>query len=1022
MYANDPEMAKRWEEHTPKDKKLPKKRKKSTTANAKQRKPFYKIDPTRSLTLRRAFARDIRKAFSQLKGHVYKLIVTDDAFGLRDRIPPLVPASIVNVFCPTGEGGGVDPTCSPSGYGEEQAGRSTIPEGMKWGDHIRNISSSMSKKEHYHGEIKLIDEMGKEFVRGGVTWREGGHCVLSTGEVTGYTPSFFPIRSADEKEKETSWRGLMAHEMMHGKFEYVTKQYEKEQQAIADYPRPAGQSWRDDIIYASGELKPEHESKFPTYARLWKFREGSEMDYKTGEIKDVSKQLEKDDGVTDYSKSYWGDFKDGKASYHIAIHETLAEIASQKEITGKSVGSKLFKEYYKTVNNEYKILVGAKQRKLKGPTSNIEQDQDKFVDITTYFDKNWKPTTSDRATYIRQWFKDGSHRWGIKSEKKKQLEVVNCGANLNILEVPDIRQPDHYSCGAAAAMSVGRYFEVGPENLDKWKRELGTDIEESTSPKAIVSYLRSLGLDVQEQRKMTIADLFESVSIGSPVIVPIQDYGPYVPDKARFAYGHYLTVIGVGGGYVFCQDSSEDNVIGDSGSAQRPGRVMIAENDFLEAWHDRDIEGNKYIRYGIIVSNPKDEEITENVLIDVPFSNIDGSYSLLTVNTRWKFASDPQKLKSFQQWLKHNIEQTVKSKKQKDDVWDRYIQAGFRKGAGRSFDDVRKARSEAMGEKQPYYEGTKEEFLRSSFAQPIAKEKLELLVSRSFDELEGVTDEMDRRMARELADGLVEGKSPRDIARDVNREVDLGQERALRVARTEIIRAHAEGQLIALEGLGVEELGVQVEWSTAEDEDVCPECEDMEGTIIDIDDAHNMIPLHPNCRCAWVPALPEEITKNKLRIENVRMSYFADCPRDDHGHCLPSGTADIASKSELKEAQNLAIEKGNNVKPPTKEEKKSAAERIARIGVNEYRNEIKGNSVDRRRRRKFLLKEFGNGHTCPCVYCGRRLTDSTLTQDKIYTSREGGRYKHDNLVPACEGCNKARGDTHWENIRWSAKQ
>ena len=29
MYANDPKMAAKWEEHTPKDKKLPKKKKKA---------------------------------------------------------------------------------------------------------------------------------------------------------------------------------------------------------------------------------------------------------------------------------------------------------------------------------------------------------------------------------------------------------------------------------------------------------------------------------------------------------------------------------------------------------------------------------------------------------------------------------------------------------------------------------------------------------------------------------------------------------------------------------------------------------------------------------------------------------------------------------------------------------------------------------------------------------------------------------------------------------------------------------
>jgi len=94
---------------------------------------------------------------------------------------------------------------------------------------------------------------------------------------------------------------------------------------------------------------------------------------------------------------------------------------------------------------------------------------------------------------------------------------------------------------------------------------------------------------------------------GQPVIVPVQDYGSSLPDDAQFNYGHYLTVIAVALGYVFCQDSSEDNVTHDSGSVQAPGRVMIAADEFLKIWHDRDVDGKEYIQYGIAVgkTNPK---------------------------------------------------------------------------------------------------------------------------------------------------------------------------------------------------------------------------------------------------------------------------------------------------------------------------------------------------------------------------------------------------------------------------------
>lgn len=73
--------------------------------------------------------------------------------------------------------------------------------------------------------------------------------------------------------------------------------------------------------------------------------------------------------------------------------------------------------------------------------------------------------------------------------------------------------------------------------------------------------------------------------------------------------------------------------------------------------------------------------------------------------------------------------------------------------------------------------------------------------------------------------------------------------------------------------------------------------------------------------------------------------------------------------------------------------------------------ELRGNNTDRARRTQGLLKEFGNGRTCGCVYCGAVLDKTSLTQDKIYTVEQGGRYRMSNLLPACYDCNHDRGAT-----------
>jgi SPP1 gp7 family putative phage head morphogenesis protein len=226
----------------------------------------------------------------------------------------------------------------------------------------------------------------------------------------------------------------------------------------------------------------------------------------------------------------------------------------------------------------------------------------------------------------------------------------------------------------------------------------------------------------------------------------------------------------------------------------------------------------------------------------------------LVQNTRYQFLTSDQQLKAFLTWFMDQAQQDTAS--EHDAYWEKYIQDGFKKGALRSYNDVRKRDKTLKDQKMPgFVEGSRLEFLRSSFAQPETVAKVKLLAGRVFTELKGVNQSMATQMSRILSDGLVQGKNPRVIGREMASEIDgISRYRGVMIARTELIRAHAEGQLDALEQLGATQVGVQVEWATAGDDLVCPECEEMEGQIFDIDDAHGLIPLHPNCRCAFIPA------------------------------------------------------------------------------------------------------------------------------------------------------------------------
>lgn len=236
---------------------------------------------------------------------------------------------------------------------------------------------------------------------------------------------------------------------------------------------------------------------------------------------------------------------------------------------------------------------------------------------------------------------------------------------------------------------------------------------------------------------------------------------------------------------------------------------------------------------------------------DGRFNRVSNTSLPYAANERWRFLTDEQKLREFEAWLREQFGREVLGADE-EALWRAYVEDGYRRGAGRAFDDVNRVRRFSPGERE-FFEGSRREFLHSAFARPIAVERVKLLAARALTDLKGVTDVTATTMLRTLTDGLVRGLSPREVARQLVERLDgVGLSRALTIARTEIVRAHAEGQLDGFELLGVEEVGVAVEWSTAAH--ACPLCVPMDGVVLKVKESRGLIPRHPNCRCAWIPA------------------------------------------------------------------------------------------------------------------------------------------------------------------------
>lgn len=271
------------------------------------------------------------------------------------------------------------------------------------------------------------------------------------------------------------------------------------------------------------------------------------------------------------------------------------------------------------------------------------------------------------------------------------------------------------------------------------------------------------------------------------------------------------------------------------------------------------------------------KEVEQLILGDDAFGLVPGVPFVLNVERQaWRFLSNEKKLEQFRKWLEELVERKILTTDAVNgQPWTaKYVESAWKKGVVRAFVD---ARGRKLQKTSDFFEGTKAEFLRAAFAQPERLAKVRVLATRAFESLRGVTQAMGTQMNRILATGIIQGQNPKQIAAEMSKSIrGLTKARALAIARTEIIHAHAEGQLDSFEDLG-EDVGVLAEWSTAGDDRVCSQCAALEGAVFTIEEARGKLPRHPNCRCAWIPADEVNLRTRKGKLQRaVRKSIKGD--------------------------------------------------------------------------------------------------------------------------------------------------
>lgn len=130
-----------------------------------------------------------------------------------------------------------------------------------------------------------------------------------------------------------------------------------------------------------------------------------------------------------------------------------------------------------------------------------------------------------------------------------------------------------------------------------------------------------------------------------------------------------------------------------------------------------------------------------------------------------------------------------------------------------------------------------------------------------------------------LTTGLQQGKTVTEMAVNLHNFMGMGFNDCHRLVRTETMHYLNESSKKGYKDAGVQ----KVQFCAAEDERTCEVCGAMHKKVYPIDEAP-ILPLHPNCRCTWLPVLEEKknsVVKSSGRgIIKMNLQMFAYIPKE----------------------------------------------------------------------------------------------------------------------------------------------
>lgn len=100
-------------------------------------------------------------------------------------------------------------------------------------------------------------------------------------------------------------------------------------------------------------------------------------------------------------------------------------------------------------------------------------------------------------------------------------------------------------------------------------------------------------------------------------------------------------------------------------------------------------------------------------------------------------------------------------------------------------------------------------------------------------------------MKKALADALVQGKSPWEIAKSMSDTMGVSRRNAYRLVRTETAHAQTYAQTERYKQYGF------TKGKFLASPNCCEHCHEHDGEVFTLDELEKLLPVHPNCRCTY---------------------------------------------------------------------------------------------------------------------------------------------------------------------------